>query len=200
MRNILFLLIFVPVVVYSKPRASTLEEILECSQSVFYGKVLEGRVEVKPILFDGEELVDQHGTYKIQVIKHIAGKRQKGVVEVSSEYSALMIGGMEYHYPAPGLEYIFITWKDGAKLEFSPYHIPRVEKQQGKSYVTGGQHAFLTKVRYLYQDGLELKENSLKSKWDGDDIHEHVNGMLGYKLSSYINKVKAKYGKCSPDE
>ena len=200
MRLILLLLIFFPIAVNAKMRASTLEEILECSYSVFYGRVIEGKIKSKIFTFDGEDLVDYHGTYKIQVIENIAGEKQKNIVKAYSEFSAIMIGGMSYYYPAPGREYIFITWKEGNKIEFSPYYIPRVESRQGKLYVTGGQHAFLTNVSYFYQDDWELKEGMLKSKWDGDDIHEHVDTLVGYKLSSYVKEISAKYGKCDPDE
>lgn len=200
MKSILFLLIFAPLVVNARMRESTLEEILECSHSVFYGKVIEGKIKSKEYKYNGEGLVDDYGSYKIQVIENVAGKRQKSIVKVYSEYSAAIIGGMSYYYPAPGLEYIFITWKNGNKLEFSPYYIPGVETQQGNLYVTGGQHSFLTGVSYFYRDGWELKEGVLKSKWGGDDIHEHVENMVGYKLSSYVNEIRAKFGKCEPDE
>lgn len=66
--------------------------------------------------------------------------------------------------------------------------------------VFGAGHDFLNGVKYYYSEGSNLKIGYLSSKWLGDDIHPHVNEMIGYKYSSYKSEIKNKFGSCSSND
>lgn len=177
---------------YASMRASTLLEVLDGADSVFYGEVISGRIKVETSEFQGNTLEDQYGTYEVKVIGHIAGHEYSGIVTVKAEFSAIMIGGLSYKYPAPGLRYIFILRKNGDSIEFSPYHLPEVELQ----LVSGGQHAFVENVNFTYEsDDWKLKKDVLSSKWLDNEINPKIDNMVGYDLKSYAKYIASHFGK-----
>jgi len=185
------LLLVAPGVLSASQRAPSLENILDCSKSVFYGEVISGAIDSKPSDVKGE--TDQVGSYSVKVINQIAGKKIGPVANLNAEFSAAIIGGFVYTYPAPGLKYIFIVFEENNKLYFSPYHLPAVENIQNHEVVTGGAHGFINGVKFYYREnGWQLKEENS----DAGDFKGKYESIVGYDFSSYQKSILKKFGKC----